>query len=68
MAIKCCRYCVSPKRYPGCHGCCTEYLEEKAVYDELKAADDKRRAVSNGIYYQRSEKAYKALKNHRQRG
>lgn len=62
MAIKCCRYCVAPKRHPGCHGSCSEYLTEKAIYDELKAADDKRRAIGNGIYYQRCIKICKAMK------
>lgn len=27
--IKCCKGCVAPKRYPGCHSNCPEYLMEK---------------------------------------
>ena len=30
MKIKCCKDCVAPKRHPGCHGVCPEYLYEKA--------------------------------------
>ena len=37
MAIKCCRNCVPPKRYPGCHDKCNKYLEEKAKWEEAKA-------------------------------
>ena len=29
--ILCCKGCVAPKRYPGCHGHCPEYIKEKAV-------------------------------------
>ena len=31
MKIKCCKDCVAPKRYPGCHGICPEYIYEKAL-------------------------------------
>lgn len=31
-AIKCCKGCVAPKRYPGCGSHCKEYKEEKAKY------------------------------------
>ena len=65
MAIKCCRYCVAPKRYPGCHGKCLEYLEEKTEYDRLKAEYDKKRAIGNEIYSRRSEHIYKAMRNRR---
>ena len=37
MAIKCCRDCVPPTRYPGCHAKCSKYLEEKAEWEEEKA-------------------------------
>ena len=65
MAISCCRYCVAPKRYPGCHGNCSEYLAEKMVHDLLKTEYDKKRAVGNEIYGMRSAHVYKAMKNHR---
>lgn len=34
--IKCCKDCIAPKRYPGCHGVCEEYLTEKAKYEADK--------------------------------
>lgn len=51
MIIKCCRHCVPPKRYPGCHATCPEYIEEsgaralerEAIYkskQNARAADD----------------------------
>lgn len=36
MKIKCCKDCVAPKRHPGCHGVCPEYLYEKALWEEEK--------------------------------
>ena len=29
MAIKCCKDCVPPTRYPGCHAKCEQYKAEK---------------------------------------
>ena len=36
MTIKCCKDCVPPARYPGCHDKCNKYLEEKAEYEKQK--------------------------------
>lgn len=36
MVIKCCKDCVPPTRYPGCHAKCNKYLEEKAKWEEEK--------------------------------
>ena len=36
MAIKCCKDCVPPTRYPGCHDKCEQYLKEKAEYEKRK--------------------------------
>lgn len=62
MAIECCHYCVAPKRYPGCHDHCHEYIEQKAKHDAEKAEIDKKRAVNLGIYTQRGNKVYEARK------
>lgn len=32
--IWCCKDCVAPKRRPGCHGSCPEYLVQKAEHDK----------------------------------
>lgn len=44
-----CRNCVAPKRHPGCHANCPEYLQEKAEYDIKKAVADKQKAVKEGL-------------------
>ena len=31
-----CHYCKPPKRYPGCHDHCPDYLGPKAAYDEKR--------------------------------
>ena len=48
MPIKCCRDCVPPTRYPGCHAKCNKYLEEKAEWEKEKA---KARCTYNSILY-----------------
>lgn len=58
-----CRYCTAPKRHPGCHSACPEYLKEKAEYDERKEQFDKEKAVAHAIYHQRSLAVNKALKH-----
>lgn len=42
LGIKCCKDCVAPKRHPGCHATCKEYIDEKAQYevDKQKAKED----------------------------
>lgn len=62
MVIKCCKGCVAPKRYPGCHGHCPEYLQEKEAYEKRKAEDDKKNAVKYGITSQRTASVTKALR------
>ena len=63
--IDCCRYCQAPKRYPGCHGSCQEYIAEKAEYNRLKAIHDQQRSIDIGIVQQRGERVYKALRSRR---
>ena len=63
--IDCCRYCQTPKRHPGCHGACEEYITERAEYDRLKAIHDRNRDIDIGIVQQRGERVYKALKSRR---
>lgn len=60
--MKCCYGCVSPKRYPGCHSHCPEYIAERAEYDRRKAAEDKKNAVSNGIYLQKVDSILKSVR------
>jgi hypothetical protein len=49
MAIKCCKDCVAPKRYPGCHDHCLQYIQEKTAYEEKMAAANKKKAIEDGL-------------------
>lgn len=62
--IKCCNGCVPPKRHTACWGHCPDYLTEKEEYEAMKAKDDQRRSVKNGIYLQRTDKVVKAERRH----
>ena len=65
MTIKCCNGCVPPKRHPGCHGKCPEYLAEKAEYDRLMAQDREKRDIGNAIYSNLSVKVNNAMRRRR---
>ena len=64
MAIKCCYGCVAPKRHPGCHGHCPEYLAEKEQDEKEKEQCRKKRDISVSIYQQRADKVAKAKRRH----
>lgn len=63
--INCCKGCVAPKRYPGCHASCEEYRADKAEHDRIKAQNDRVRDIRIGIYLDRSQKVYNAMKDRR---
>ena len=60
--IKCCKGCVAPNRYPGCHSNCPEYLMEKKQWDEQKKIISEQRQAYNNLYEQRSRGVHKALR------
>lgn len=35
LVIKCCGDCVAPKRHPGCHSTCPDYIQEKEEHVKL---------------------------------
>ena len=63
--IECCHYCVAPKRHPGCHDHCPEYIKEKAEYEARKAAYYGDVMVQQGLTSQRNESVSKAIKRSR---
>lgn len=63
MAIKCCKDCIPPKRYPGCHSKCPEYQAEKEVHDRLKAEEFKRSRTNGELLGQKIERI---IRNKRQ--
>ena len=46
--FECCRYCKAPKRYPGCHSECPEYIERKKLWEEYKEAEKLSKSVEFG--------------------
>lgn len=62
MKIKCCKDCVAPKRHPGCHGVCPEYLYEKALWEEEKKVIREEHRRFSELYEQRSEGVRKSTK------
>lgn len=64
-SIRSCYGCVAPKRHPGCHDHCPEYLAEKAELGRLKAAYDRQQDINGYVCHDRGVKVYKALKNRR---
>ena len=67
MAVKCCYGCVAPKRYPGCHDHCPEYIAARAEHDRLKEIHDRERNTRSAIYRSRSEKVYRAMREREKR-
>jgi hypothetical protein len=63
--ITCCKDC--PDRYPGCHGSCEKYKEQRAKYDAEKAEVMKRFNVACGLYEQKSKSVYKITARQRYR-
>lgn len=37
--FECCKHCKAPKRYPGCHDRCPDYLKDKEEWNKLKEAE-----------------------------
>jgi len=65
MAIECCRNCVAPKRYPGCHDHCPEYQAAKAIHDAQKEEQYKQTVLRCGLYAQRSDSIRKMTRTRR---
>lgn len=47
---KCCKDCMPPKRYPGCHGHCEEYLGEKKELDKIRERLARERKYNQDYY------------------
>ena len=64
-AFDCCRWCVPPKRNPYCHSTCPDYLKEKADFEAKMEKVRADRAISTGLYEQRTKVVIKANKGKR---
>ena len=69
--INCCKDCIPPKRHPGCHGSCPEYLQERADLDKYKREKRKERIVKEyedtGLESARIKRAKSRIKHDRYR-
>ena len=50
VGIHCCKDCIPPKRKPGCHAACEEYLKEKAQFEEDKKKIKANRTPNITVY------------------
>lgn len=66
MPIKCCKDCVPPQRYPGCHTKCIMYLEEKAKWEEEKKLIKANKAIML-TNYDFDEIVFSTCKRHKRR-
>ena len=66
MAIKCCKDCVPPTRYPGCHAKCKQYKAEKAKWEDEKKLIKANKAIRL-TNYDFDEIAYASSKRHKRR-
>lgn len=57
-----CKDCVAPKRYPGCHAVCPEYLAEKEKHDKEKEIIAKNKYIYDGLNAQAVNSIYKSKK------
>ena len=63
--IRCCYGCVPPKRYPGCHAVCEEYIGENEKHLEEKERRQKEQARMGELYDQRTKAVRKAMRRKR---
>lgn len=65
-----CRDCVAPKRHPGCHDTCGDYIVEKAFHNaEIKTEREKYEIDSYSVDYvrkniDRAQKRRRKFKGH----
>jgi Na+-translocating ferredoxin:NAD+ oxidoreductase RnfC subunit len=63
VGIKCCHKCVAPKRHPGCHATCPEYIEENQTHQAEREEIRKYKEVNNSVYRQKSDGVFRAYRS-----
>lgn len=61
--ISSCKNCVAPKRYPGCHAVCQEYITAKEAHERRRAEYYKDEKINMAINLERGKKVYNALRD-----
>lgn len=59
--ITCCKGCVAPRRFPGCHAVCDDYRREKEQCEKERIERNKRKLTEYELYSQRSEAVRKTI-------
>lgn len=62
MSDNCCKFCVPPKRYPGCHDHCPERAAWVRDRENKKAEYAKRHETDSYFCIERGKKVEKARK------
>lgn len=66
LRINCCRDCVPPKRHPGCHSACEEYIKAKEQYEKDKKKNkEMRNPIINRCEFVGNEKPTRNKKKRR---
>lgn len=63
--IECCHGCAPPKRRPGCHSNCIDYIFERAALNEENERENRKRQAKRGVYEQRERQVTRAIKDKR---
>lgn len=53
------------KRFPGCHSQCETYKKEKKKYEALKAEEDRKKRIMQGLSEQKYNALHKAMRDKR---
>lgn len=65
--ITCCYQC--PDRFPGCHGSCEKYIQQKADFDKVKAEARKKKDIEAGLISSLCDRIHRSVKkNHHRKG
>jgi len=66
--VYCCRYCVAPKRHPGCHSTCEEYLKQSKENNEKMEMIRKEKSKNVTLTtYDFDKLAYKGLRRRKKK-
>lgn len=63
--IWCCNDCKAPKRFPGCHGICHEYIKQKTIHDQEREAKQREKNIQHGLNSQVARAKQRAIKRKR---
>lgn len=63
-----CYRCEPPKRHPGCHATCPEYIEDRKAYDTMKEAVEYEKKLNTAIVTPGLERSLKRYRKRKDKG